>query len=92
MRTVIYYNKKYVSFWLTRLESNDEKVRASLEPIIQDYYSKGWKVVVFDSGTQNITVLTRSLLEHGGSTIGKGAIGYSDHGTLSGNTGKTSTI
>lgn len=62
MRTTIHIDKKYVSIWLTRLEAKDEKVRESLQPIIQDYGRQGYKVVILESGNQNLAELTKWLI------------------------------
>ena len=64
MRTTIHLDKKYVSIWLTRLESQDEKVQESLKPIYQDYKSRGYKVVVSQSGSGDLVDLTKQLLEY----------------------------
>ena len=64
MRTTIHLDKKYVSIWLTRLESQDEKVRESLKPIYQDYKRRGYKVVVFQSGSGDLVDLTKQFLEY----------------------------
>lgn len=64
MRTIIHFDKKYVSIWLTRLEAQDAKVRESMKPIFKDFKKQGYQVVVFESGTGELVELTKYLLEY----------------------------
>ena len=64
MQRAIIYEKKLVCIWLTRNESVDPTVLASLKPIYQKYNAIKYMVVVFHSGTQEPIDLTSELLRY----------------------------
>ena len=57
-------DKKYTEIWLTRAEAGDEALRESLKPLYRAYKNIGWKVVVFESGTESLVENTKALFKH----------------------------
>ena len=57
-------DKKYTEIWLTRAEAGDEALRESLKPLYRAYKNIGWKVIVFESGTESLVENTKALLKH----------------------------
>ena len=53
---------KIVELWLTRTEREDKAFRASLALLYQKYNAKGFLVVVFLSGDEDLYPQTRDLL------------------------------
>ena len=53
---------KLVEVWLTNTEKRDAELRERLKPLYQEYKGKDYLVAVFESGEQNLTDLTSSLL------------------------------
>ena len=64
MQSEILVKKKLVCIWLTRNESVDPEVLASLEPIYQKYTALNYLVVVFRSGSQELIAVTSELLRY----------------------------
>lgn len=64
MQSEILVKKKLVCIWLTRNESVDPEVLASLEPIYQKYTALNYLVVVFRSGSRELIGLTSELLRY----------------------------
>lgn len=64
MQSEILVKKKLVCIWLTRNESVDPEVLASLEPIYQKYTALNYLVVVFRSGSQELIGVTSELLRY----------------------------
>ena len=60
----VHEKEKYVSIWLTRAESADEVLRENLTPLYTEYKQKNYRVVVFESGSADLTMLTKDLLAH----------------------------
>ncbi len=58
----IHDDKKYVSIWLTRTEARDDSVREGLQSIYSEYKTRKYRVVVFESGDENLASLTKDLL------------------------------
>lgn len=48
--------------WLTQEESEDDSVRAKLQPLYTASKERGWKTVVFHSGSQDLFTNTKDLL------------------------------
>lgn len=53
---------KLVEVWLTNSEKQDTELRERLKPLYRAYTAKNYLVAVFESGTQDLTELTSSLL------------------------------
>ena len=64
MQSEILVKKRIVCIWLTRNESVDPEVLASLEPIYQKYTALNYLVVVFRSGSREVIGLTSELLRY----------------------------
>ena len=64
MELTLNEKEKYLSIWLTKAESADEALRASLVPIYAEYRSKKYRVVVFCSGNGDLAALTGALLRY----------------------------
>ena len=64
MELTVDEKEKYVSIWLTKAESADEALRASLVPIYAEYRSRKYRVVVFCSGNGDLATLTGALLRY----------------------------
>ncbi len=62
MQINIHNEHKYVSIWLTRAESIDIELRESLTPLFKRYKDQKYRVVIFESGKEDLPTLTRSLL------------------------------
>ena len=60
----IHDEQKYVSVWLTKAESTDSALRESLKSLYSEYKQKKYRVVVFESGRDDLPTLTRDLLKH----------------------------
>ena len=57
-------DKKMVFYWLSREERDNQPYRDSLIPEQKEWYSKGYKVVVFLSGDGDLYENTLGLLLH----------------------------
>lgn len=57
-------DKKMVFYWLSREERDNQPYRDSLVPEQKEWYSKGYKVVVFLSGDGDLYENTLGLLLH----------------------------
>lgn len=53
---------KLVEVWLTNSEKRDAELRERLKLLYREYKEKDYLVVVFESGTQDLTELTSGLL------------------------------
>ena len=53
---------KLVEVWLTNSEKRDKNLRERLKPLYREYKEKDYLVAVFESGEQDLTDLTSSLL------------------------------
>ena len=54
--------EKRLIIWLTRAESENEKVKETLRPIIREYAARKYLVAVFESGQESLEALTRDLV------------------------------
>ena len=54
--------KKLVEVWLSRAESSSSFIRNQLKSCFSNYKSRGYRVVVFESGQRDLFVATRDLL------------------------------
>ncbi len=64
MEIQIHDDKKYVSVWLTKSEASDATVRERLKPLYGQYRARKYRVVVFESGTGDLSMLTQGLLRY----------------------------
>ncbi len=55
---------KCVSIWLTREESSNPKIDEMIKNTAPKWKAKGYKVVVFRSGTKPLIEVTKELLLH----------------------------
>lgn len=53
---------KLVEVWLTNSEKQNIELRERLKPLYREYKEKDYLVAVFESGEQDLTELTSSLL------------------------------
>lgn len=54
--------KKIVEIWLSNAEKHDTNLRERLKPLYKEYTAKKYLVAVFESGEQDLTEATSSLL------------------------------
>ena len=64
IQTIIYPEKKIVSIWLTKAESENTEIQNVLKPLYKQYLSQKYLVAVFHSGSQNLCEATRELLRY----------------------------
>ena len=62
MEIILKDASKTIEIWLTNVESNDDKLRHSLQPIYKEYAQKKYKIAVFESGHGDLFDKTRDLL------------------------------
>lgn len=55
---------RFAFVWLTNEEKNDQQIRESLQPLMTEYKSKKYKLVVFESGSRDLLEQTKGLLSH----------------------------
>jgi hypothetical protein len=55
---------KYALVWLTNAEKADPKVMDSLQPLIEQCKEKKYRLVIFESGEQDLLEKTTDLLIH----------------------------
>lgn len=55
-------DEKIVEIWLSNAEKRDPVLRERLKPFYRDYRAKRYLVAVFESGEQDLTEATSSLL------------------------------
>lgn len=53
---------KTVEIWLTQAESQDTALQVQLKPLYQTYKARGYTVVVFHSGREDLAAATSDLL------------------------------
>ena len=64
MQIQVHEDKKIVCVWLTKDESSDAATPAQIKNVIAQFRSKKYLVVIFRSGTQELTESTRELLRY----------------------------
>ena len=64
MELNIHEKEKYVSIWLTRAEAADMGLRENLKSLYAEYKQMNYRVVVFESGSADLAMLTKDLLAH----------------------------
>ena len=64
IQTIIYPEKKIVSIWLTKAESENTEIQNVLKPLYKQYRSLKYLVAVFHSGSQNLCEATGELLRY----------------------------
>ena len=62
MEVNINNNAKRVNIWLTKVESGNPDLQATLKQLYKIYKAQKYLVVVYESGTENLEDLTRELL------------------------------
>ncbi len=62
MEVNINNNAKRVNIWLTKVESGNPELQATLKQLYKIYKAQKYLVVVYESGTENLEDLTRELL------------------------------
>lgn len=55
---------KYAIVWMTNAEKADPKVMDSLQPLIEECKEKKYRLVIFESGEQDLVENTKDLLIH----------------------------
>ena len=80
MQSEILVKKRIVCIWLTRNESVDPEVLASLEPIYQKYTALNYLVVVFRSGSRELIGLTSELLRYNRRLLAEREVEAKRHG------------
>ena len=73
MDLIVHNALKYVSIWLTRDEAANAEVQNKLLGIYSKCTQSNYRVVVFQSGSGDLTSLTRDLLWHTRRTIAEKA-------------------
>ena len=64
MQIQVHEDKKIVCVWLTKDESSDAATPARIKNVIAQFRPKKYLVVIFRSGTQELTESTRALLRY----------------------------
>ena len=64
MQIQVHEDKKIVCVWLTKDESSDAATPAQIKDIIAQFQPKKYLVVIFRSGTQELTESTQELLRY----------------------------
>lgn len=64
MRLTVNKEGKYAMVWLTNAEKADPKVMDSLQPLIEECKEKKYRLVIFESGEQDLQEKTTDLLIH----------------------------
>ena len=64
MQIEVHEDKKIVCVWLTKDESSDDTTPARIKNVIAKFRPKKYLVVIFRSGTQELTESTRELLRY----------------------------
>ena len=64
MQIQVHEDKKIVCVWLTKDESSDAATPARIKNVIAQFRPKNYLVVIFRSGTQELTESTRELLRY----------------------------
>ena len=64
MQIQVHEDKKIVCVWLTKDESSDDTTPARIKNVIAKFRPKKYLVVIFRSGTQELTESTRELLRY----------------------------
>ena len=64
MQIQVHEDKKIVCVWLTKDESSDAATPARIKNVIAKFRPKKYLVVIFRSGTQELTESTRELLRY----------------------------
>ena len=64
IQTIIYPEKKIVSIWLTKVESENTEIQNVLKPLYKQYRSLKYLVAVFHPGSQNLCEATGELLRY----------------------------
>ena len=73
MEFIVHNAPKYVSIWLTRNETANAEMQDKLLGIYSKCEQNNYRVVVFRSGSGDLTSLTRDLLWHTRRTIAEKA-------------------
>ena len=64
MQIQVHEDKRIVCVWLTKDESSDKATSARIKNVIAQFRPKKYLVVIFRSGTQELTESTRELLRY----------------------------
>ena len=64
MQIQVHEDKRIVCVWLTKDESSDKATPAQTKNVIAQFRPKKYLVVIFRSGTQELTESTRELLRY----------------------------
>ena len=64
MQIQVHEDKKIVCVWLTKDESSDAATSAQIKNVIAQFRPKKYLVVIFRSGTQELTESTRELIRY----------------------------
>ena len=64
MQIQVHEDKRIVCVWLTKDESSDKATPAQIKNVIALFRPKKYLVVIFRSGTQELTESTRELLRY----------------------------
>ncbi len=62
MKIDVIDDKKTVTIWLTKAESQDKAIAAELLPLYKKYHKEKYTVAVFHSGKEELAQLTSDLL------------------------------
>ncbi len=64
LRMSVNLENKYVSIWLTNDEKNDPEIQQSLKEVYNDYRGTKYRVVVFESGREDLVENTKTVIAH----------------------------
>ena len=64
MNLTVNNESKYAIVWMTNAEKADPEMMKSLQPLIEEYKEKKYRLVIFESGEQDLVEKTSDLLIH----------------------------
>ena len=64
MNLTVNNESKYAIVWMTNAEKADPEMMKSLQPLIEECKKKKYRLVIFESGEQDLVEKTSDLLIH----------------------------
>ena len=64
MNLTVNNESKYVIVWMNNAEKDDLEMMKSLQPLIEECKEKKYRLVIFESGEQDLVEKTSDLLIH----------------------------
>jgi len=64
MNLTVNNESKYAIVWMNNAEKDDPEMMKSLQPLIEECKEKKYRLVIFESGKQDLVAKTTDLLIH----------------------------